>query len=90
MTMALDESATLGQAIQIRVLDGNAYPEGIRPLVRPAWLKYALIGGAVLGSIMIGLGILRLLLIGGVLFAAGRAATKQKTPPPPPPPAPPF
>lgn len=88
MLMALSQSAKKGQALKIRVLDGQAYPEGIRPLAKPKWLKFVLIGGVILGCILMGLGILRLLIIGGVLFAAGKALTKQDTPPPPPPPAP--
>lgn len=86
MTMAMSESAKDGQAIKVRVLDGQAYPEGIRPLASPSWLKFVFIGGIVLGAIMIGVGILKLLIIGGVLFAAGRELMKKKSTPPPLPP----
>jgi hypothetical protein len=82
MTMAMSESAKDGQAIKVRVLDGQAYPEDIRPLASPSWLKFVFIGGIVLGAIMIGLGILKLLIIGGVLFAAGRELMKKKSTPP--------
>ena len=82
MTMALSETAKSGQAIKVRVLDGQAYPEDIRPLASPSWLKFVFIGVIALGALMIGLGILKLLIIGGVLFAAGRELLKKKNTPP--------
>ncbi|BCX47969.1 hypothetical protein HAHE_18770 [Haloferula helveola] len=89
MTMALDESAKEGQTVQVRVLGQYAYPEGIRPLAQPGWLKVVLIGGALLAVLFIGFGILRLLVIGGALFAAGRGLAKRQDPNQPPPPPPP-
>lgn len=85
MTMALGERAKKGQALKVRVLNGHAYPEEIEALVRPGWLKYTFIAAFLLGGIMIGFGLLRLLVIGGVLFAAGRSMLKKDDSPPPPP-----
>jgi hypothetical protein len=89
MTMALDESASEGQALKVRVMGEQAYPEDIRPLAKPSWLKFVLIGGALLGTLFIALGVIRLLIIGGVLFTAGRSLGKGNQAPPPPPPPPP-
>lgn len=95
MRIAMGETASQGQEIQVRVLGEHAYPEGIEPFMRPWWVTALLIGMAVLGSLSLIWGVVKLLLIGGVLATAGGALLKKKgnqappPPPPPPPPAPP-
>lgn len=85
MTMALGETAEAGQAIKVRVLNGHAYPEDIEALIQPGWLKTAFVSAFLFGSVLIGLGVLRLLVLGGVIFAAGRSILKKDHSPPPPP-----
>lgn len=91
MRLAMDEKATQGQSLNVRVLGDQAYPEGLRPFRKPKWLNLLLTGGVVVASLFLVFGLLRLLVIGGVLFAAGRSMMKkdEAPPPPPPPPAPP-
>ena len=91
MMMALGESASEGNSIEVRVLGDYAYPEGIDPLIRPRWLNYGLLFFAAVGLMSFVAGLLRLLLMGGALVVAGKLLTKGKgggsqTPPPPPPP----
>lgn len=92
MIMALDQRAAAGEKLKVRLLGDQAYPEGIRPLAKPGWLNAVLILGAVFGTLLVVAGVLRLLVIGGVLFAAGRSMLKKDDSPPPedsPPPPPP-
>ena len=98
LILAMDQNARKGQAVKVRVLGQHAYPEDLKPLAKPRWLNYALIGAAVFATLLLGFGILRLLLVGGALFAGGWALIKnlgdsrshRNSPPPPPPPAPPV
>ncbi len=85
MTLAMGENTSKGKKINVRVLGDNAYPEGLRPLAQPRWLKFAFIGGIIFASILLVSGIIRLLLIGGVLFATGHALLKDKNSEKPPP-----
>ncbi|MCH7228163.1 hypothetical protein [Haloferula sp. A504] len=91
MMLAMDETAMEGQELSIRVMGDQAYPEGLDPFKRPSWLNPLLVAGIIVASLFLLFGILRLLVIGGVLFAAGRSIMKKNdpSPPPPPPPAPP-
>lgn len=77
MVMAMDQAAAEGQALQVRVLDDHAYPEGIRPLVMPLVVKLIPVGAALLGTLLLVFGIIRLLVLGGILFAAGRAVSSR-------------
>lgn len=91
MMMAMKESASEGQSVQIKVLGENAYPQDIEPFAKPSWLNYLLIGATALGLLFLVWGVLRLLLIGGILISAAKKAKDQgggEPPPPPPPPAP--
>lgn len=90
MTMAMNESVKEGKEIKVRVLGEHAYPEDIRPLAKPPWLKFILIGLAFFGNLLIAGGVFRLLLIGGVLagtfFVARKSMAKENETPPPLPP----
>ena len=58
------------------MLGDLAYPEDIQPLARPRWLRFAMIGGLLFGSLLIGSGILRILIFGGLLGGAAISAKK--------------
>jgi hypothetical protein len=97
MILAMSQNATEGQAVKVRVLGEHAYPEDLKPLAKPWWLNLVLIAAAAFATLFLGFGVLRLLLVGGALFAGGRALMKKnqesKSPgnsPPPPPPIPPV
>lgn len=96
MILAMKERASKGQEIKVRVLGDQAYPVGLDPLAKPGWVNLALLAALVIGSLLLVFGILRLAVIGGALFAGGRALLKQhgssgnsSGPPPPPGPFPP-
>ena len=95
MRIAMRERVKSGADVRVRVLGDLAYPEDIRPFAMPGWLKVVLIVIALFGLGTMVWGILRLLVIGGVLFAAGREAFRGKRngqviqPGTPAPPAPP-
>lgn len=78
MMLAMRESTSAGKKIEVRVLGENAYPVDLRPLAKPRWVNYAVIGLAIFATFLIAIGILRLLLVGGVLVAAGHALLKDK------------
>lgn len=86
LLLAMDQSAKSGQPLDVRVLGENAYPEGLRPFAKPKWLQWGLIGVSCFAGLLITTGILRLLLIGGVLIAVGRSLLKKEPTPPSPPP----
>jgi len=85
MTLAFGEKASPEKAIKVRVLGDLAYPEDLKPLTRPGWVKLLIIGLIVLGSLLFLGGFLRLLLMGGALVVAGHTFFKErrnKQPPP--------
>lgn len=59
MIMAFDQYATIGQEIQVRVLNEQAYPEGITPFRLPNWLWAIPIGLGVLGLLSLIVGVIK-------------------------------
>lgn len=69
MLLAMDESATVGQAVTVRELEGHAYPEGLDPLRMPKLMTLLPIALGGFGAVLLVFGFLRLLLAGGLLLA---------------------
>jgi hypothetical protein len=81
LMIAMDESAEVGSDIEVRVKGSQAYPEGLRPFRKPGWLQGVIIGAIILGTLLFLGGIIRLLIIGGSLFAIGHSLFRRKSTP---------
>ena len=79
MVLAMDQKASEGASVTLRVLGENAYPKDLKPLAKPSWLSTALIGAGILGLFLIVKGILRLLVIGGALAVGLHALLGNKS-----------